>query len=233
MNICFFQHVAYESPGYILDWAKENGHSVSFVNFYQDAAFPEIKNLNALVVMGGPMNVGDEADEYAWLEAEGEFIKQFIQSGKKILGICLGSQMIADAMGAKVYRNQHTEIGWHIATVDQKNIPSGYKGIFPENFITFHWHGYTFDMPDNCTNFIRSEATRNQAFVYNNIAAFQFHPEMTMQGVQKLVEHYEDVFDKNYPFIQSRDEILKTENYFEINRTLLFKFLDRFFEQEK
>lgn len=228
MNICFFQHVAYESPGYILDWAKENGHSVSFVNFYQDAAFPEIKNLNALVVMGGPMNVGDEADEYAWLEAEGEFIKQFIQSGKKILGICLGSQMIADAMGAKVYRNQHTEIGWHKVTVDRSKIPQGFAEIFPEEFITFHWHSYTFDIPEDCDGSVRSEATPNQAFIQGNVAAFQFHPEITKEGILELVKQNEDVFKESYPFIQSRNEIINTDDHLAQNKTLLFNFLDRF-----
>jgi GMP synthase-like glutamine amidotransferase len=233
MKICFFQHDSLENPGYILEWAKDRGHETSFVNFYEDPALPEIKLIDALVIMGGPMNVGDEADEYSWLEAEGEFIKEFIRSGRKTLGICLGSQMIADAMGAKVYRNHHTEIGWHNVIVDQAKVPDKFMEVFPDEFMTFHWHGYTFEIPECCDGFIRSEATRNQAFIHGNVAAFQFHPEITKQGVLKLVEKHEDVFDKIYPFIQSRNEIVETDHHFELNRTLLFKFLDRFFDQER
>lgn len=233
MKFCFFLHDPLEGPGLILDWMKEKNHETCLVNFYEDSWLSDINEIDGLIIMGGPMNVGDVADEYTWLEDEADFIQQFIKSGRKTLGICLGSQMISDAMGAKVYRNQNTEIGWHQVTVEKKNIPSGYEGIFPEKFITFHWHGYTFDIPENCTNFVSSEATRNQAFINKNVAAFQFHPEMTKDGVLKLVEKHEDVFDKNYPFIQSRDEILKTNNHFEINRTFLYKFLDRFFDQGK
>lgn len=229
MNICFFQHVSYESPGYILGWAKEKGHSISFVNFYQDVTLPEMKNLDALVIMGGPMNIGDISDEYSWLEEECEYVKQYIKSGRKVLGICLGSQMIADALGAKVYLNKHTEIGWHNVTVDPSKIPHDFSGIFPAEFVTFHWHGYTFDIPENYTGFIRSEATPNQAFVKGNVAAFQFHPEITKESILKLVEHNEDIFKESYPFIQSRNDIITTDGYFEQNKTLLFNFLDRFF----
>ena len=231
MKICFFQHDLLERPGFILDWAKGRGHKTHFVNFYENPALPEIKGIDALIIMGGPMNVGDEADEYAWLELECDFIKQFIKSGKHTFGICLGSQMIADAMGAKVYRNQHTEIGWHKVVVDQAHIPDRFSGIFPDEFMTFHWHGYTFDIPKVCSGFIRSEATRNQAFIHGNVAAIQFHPEITKKGILKLLEHHEEIFHESYPFIQPRNEIVESDDHFEINKTLLFKFLDRFFEQ--
>lgn len=229
MNICFFQHVPYESPGYILNWAKEKAHSVSFINFYEDPTMPGMKSVDALVIMGGPMNLGDVSDEYSWLEEECDYVKQYIKSGRKVLGICLGSQMIADALGAKVYRNKHTEIGWHKVIVDQSQVPSGYSGIFPDEFVSFHWHGFTFDIPKNYPGFIRSEATPNQAFVKGNVAAFQFHPEITKEGILKLVEQNEDVFKERYPFIQSRNEIIKADGHLEQNKTLLFNFLDRFF----
>jgi len=134
-------------------------------------------------------------------------------------------------MGAKVYRNQHTEIGWHKVVVDQAHIPDRFSGIFPDEFMTFHWHGYTFDIPKVCSGFIRSEATRNQAFIHGNVAAIQFHPEITKKGILKLLEHHEEIFHESYPFIQPRNEIVESDDHFEINKTLLFKFLDRFFEQ--
>jgi GMP synthase-like glutamine amidotransferase len=233
MKFCFFQHDLSESPGTILDWVKEKGHKACFVNFYEEATLPEQNEIDALIIMGGPMNVGDEADEYSWLEAEGEYIQQFIKSGKKTFGICLGSQMISDALGAKVYRNEHTEIGWHKVTVDQSKIPAKFSGIFLNEFITFHWHSYTFEIPENYTNFVSSEATKNQAFIHNNVAAFQFHPEMTKDGILKLVRQNKDVFKNGYPFVQSTEDIIETNNYFEVNNTILYKFLDRFFDEER
>ena len=99
MNIYFFQHVPYESPGHILEWVQERGHTARFVNFYEKYTFPEINLIDGLVIMGGPMNIYND-DEYSWLETERDFLKQVILAGKKVIGICLGSQMIADAMGA-------------------------------------------------------------------------------------------------------------------------------------
>jgi GMP synthase-like glutamine amidotransferase len=233
MNLYFFQHVPYETPGYILDWANENGHKSHFVNFYENPEFPVMKKIDGLVVMGGPMNIGDAADEHSWLEDECDYIKRFIESGKKVFGICLGSQMIADALGAVVKRNPHTEIGWHKVKVDQAKVPQQFSGIFPDEFITFHWHGDTFDIPQNMTGFMSSEATINQAFIHDNVAAFQFHPEMTVEGMIKLTEHNEEVFKNDYPFVQSRSEMVDTHSHFEINRNILYKFLDRFFAKEK
>lgn len=232
MKFCFFLHDPLEGPGLLIDWMKEKNHETCFVNFYEDSRLPEINEIDGLIIMGGPMNVGDVADEYTWLEDEADFIQQFIKSGKKTLGICLGSQMIADAMGAKVYRNQNTEIGWYNVTIDQKNMPSGYESIFPENFITFHWHGYTFDIPENCKNFISSDATRNQAFINNNVAAFQFHTEMTKDGILKLVNQNKDVFENGYPYVQSIQNIIGTNDHFEKNKMILSNFLDKFFGQE-
>jgi GMP synthase-like glutamine amidotransferase len=231
MKLYFFQHVPYESPGFILEWAKERGHFCHFVHFYENCTLPEINLIEALVVLGGPMNIYD-VEKYSWLEPEKDFVKNFIRSGKKVLGICLGSQMIANSLGAKVIKNDHTEIGWFKVMVDQDRMPKQFTDIFPDEFITFHWHGDTFDIPEMAIGFISSEATPNQAFIHKNVAAFQFHPEMTKEGVAMLVEHNEEVFEKEYPFIQSRMKLMDTVTYFEINKNFLYKFLDKFFGKE-
>jgi len=232
MKLYFFQHVPYESSGYILEWAKERGHSCYFVNFYENASLPQINQIDGMVIMGGPMNIYD-VEEYSWLEPETDFVKSFIQSGKKVLGICLGSQMLADAVGAKVKKNDHTEIGWFKVTVDQVSMPKQFAGIFPDEFITFHWHGDTFDIPQKAKGFMSSDATPNQAFIHKNVAAFQFHPEMTKEGVIKLIVQNEEVFNNGYPFVQTKAELVDTVIHFQTNKNILYKFLDIFFEKEK
>jgi GMP synthase (glutamine-hydrolysing) len=229
MNFSIFQHVPYESPGHILEWIKMHGHSFHFVDFYDNPVLPEIKNTDALIVMGGPMSIYDD-EEYSYLANERDFLKQFILSGKKVLGICLGAQMVADAMGAQVRKNEHTEIGWFKIKIQLENLPKKFQGIFPDEFTTFHWHGDTFDLPGKVNGFAYSEASQNQGFIHENVAAFQFHPEMTLAGLKELVQHNVEVFNHSNLFIQSKEKILKAaQENIGFNRAVLFHFLEKFF----
>jgi len=228
MKFTIFQHVPYESPGYILDWIIEKGHSTEEVNFYDHPKLPALDATENLIVMGGPMNIYDD-NEFSWLPEERDFIKNAIQQGTKVLGICLGSQLIADAMNAQVFKNEHEEVGWLEVDVDEKNLPEKFKGIFPERFKTFHWHGDTFNMPDGIKGFVSSKATANQAFITENIAAFQFHMEMNPEGVIALIEHNETLFEEDLPFVQKPGQMLHMNEIHESNRKILFQFLDTFF----
>ena len=228
MKFTIFQHVPYESPGYIRDWIKEKGHTIEEVNFYDHPQLPDVKSTENLIVMGGPMNIYDD-DEFHWLADERDFIKQAIKEGKKVLGICLGSQFIADAMNALVFKNEHEEVGWFEVAVDEKDFPEKYKGIFPKRFKTFHWHGDTFNMPEGIKSFISSKATVHQAFISKNVAAFQFHMEMNPEGVIALIEHNETLFEEDLPFVQKPGQMLHMNEIHEANRKILFQFLDTFF----
>ncbi|MCF8368058.1 MAG: type 1 glutamine amidotransferase [Bacteroidales bacterium] len=230
MKFTIFHHVSYESPGFILDWIKSRGYTWQGVKFYEKTELPSLHEVENLIVMGGPMNIYD-VEEYSWLGDERDFIKNVIGQGKKVLGVCLGAQFIADALGAKVYKNEHTEIGWFNVKLDKEKLPRQFEGVFPENFTTFHWHGDTFDVPVGATSFIHSEATLNQAFVLNNAAALQFHMEMTAIGVKALVEQNQTLFEQELPFVQKPGQILNMNEKHQINRTILFRFLDKFFEK--
>lgn len=230
MKILIFQHVPYESPGHILEWIDQKGHSASFVNFYNNTVLPEINSADALVVMGGPMNVYDD-EEYSWLPNERDYLKQFIQSGKKVLGVCLGAQLIADALGANVYKNEHIEIGWFKVKVDQDRLPKKLATVFPDEFMTLHWHGDTFDTPENGVNFAYSQATTNQAFYYQNLVGIQFHMEMTAEGVKALLKHNQTIFEEDLPYVHKPGQILNMNDHHEMNRNILFRFLDKFFEK--
>jgi GMP synthase-like glutamine amidotransferase len=111
MKIHYLQHVHFEGLGYIESWLHENEVTVSSSRAFEYARFPELAEFDGLIVLGGPMSVND-VDLYPWLKREIRFIADTIAVGKPVLGICLGAQLIAKAMGASVYKNEHKEIGW-------------------------------------------------------------------------------------------------------------------------
>lgn len=207
MKIAVFQHVAFESAGMIADWAEARGHSVTIYALYEDEPLPSIDAFEMLVVMGGSMSVGDEA-EYSWLVPEKAFIKQAIEANKYVVGICLGAQLIANVLGARVYSNHVKEIGWFpVAIVDEaigQPILSGLNSAMK----VFHWHGDTFDLPQGARLLMSSESCKNQAFLYNQrVLGLQFHLEMTEEGIKSIIAHCkEDIVPSTS--IQSEEEML-------------------------
>lgn len=226
MHIHFIQHVPFESPGFILEWAQDKGFNTSFTRMYEEDRFPPVAGINWLVVMGGPMSVHDE-NEYAWLKSEKQYIRSAIDAGKKVLGICLGSQLIADVLGAKVYPNNQKEIGWWpLTTIDTKH-PLTLN--FPAQFNVFHWHGDTFDLPSGATHLFSTEACRNQGYlVGTKIAALQFHMEVDENLVAQMVQNGKSELVEA-PFIQEDTGIfLNTLSMVPDTQLLLSRFLEAF-----
>jgi len=226
MRIHFFLHVPFESPGYLLDWADAAGHSYTFTRFYESDLIPKLDDFDLLVVMGGPMSIGDEAI-YPWLAAEKEFIKQAIDAGKKTLGICLGSQLIAGVLGAKVYPNRHKEIGWFPVFKNEFSCYDCTRYLARE-LMAFHWHGDTFDLPPGAFRLYSSEATLNQAFSFqDHVLALQFHWEMKKENVEALIQFSGNDLHEG-KFIQQRDELLAEEKTFGQMNESLDKLLQSF-----
>ena len=204
MNIHWLQHVPFEGLGCIEPWLVENGHTVSCTRLWADDEFPMVGNVDGLIIMGGPMGIDDEV-EHPWLVAEKAFIKQIIDQNKPVLGICLGAQLIADVLGSNVWKNGQKEIGFFpIIGTDCVGFQAGArKGwSFPEETMAFHWHGDTFGIPEGAVHLASSEATENQAFVYNdNVLALQFHLETTEESLLALYENCSDEIG-NGPFFQ-------------------------------
>ena len=111
MRIHYFQHVPFEGLGSIEDWIRSEGYDLFSTRFYRNDPLPELDRIDWLIVMGGPMGANDD-HIYPWLAAEKKFIGEAIKKGVRILGICLGAQLIASVLGARVYPNAHKEIGW-------------------------------------------------------------------------------------------------------------------------
>lgn len=189
MRIQCVQHVHFEGPGFIAHWAESAGHLFAITHLYAGQPLPDCGQFDLLVIMGGPMGVNDEK-QYNWLRPEKELIINTLKSGKKVLGVCLGAQLIAQALGAKVFANAHKEIGWY--SIELTSQAQGQHPVrrIPKEINAFHWHGDTFTLPSGATHLMRSQACENQAFVFNNQAlALQFHIEITPEAVAEMIEN--------------------------------------------
>jgi len=187
-RVHYIQHVPYEGIGYIGEWVKENGCELSVTKIYEEHLFPNPETFDLLVVMGGPMGAYDE-DIYPWLKGEKEFIRQAIDADKAVLGICLGSQLIANVLGAKVYPAKEKEIGWwpvaFTGSIAQELF--GSKEVSPA---VFQWHGDTFDLPENTKLLASGNICPNQAFLYKeNVLALQFHFEATEGSCNDIIDN--------------------------------------------
>jgi GMP synthase (glutamine-hydrolysing) len=230
LRIHYFQHVAYEGLGSIEEWISKSGHSLATTKFFDNEKLPGISDFDWLIVMGGPMSVNDE-NQYPWLAAEKKYIREAINAGKIVLGICLGSQLVSAALGAKVYKNSEKEIGWFDIepTCFAK---SGAVQFLPEvRTKVFHWHGDTFDIPVNATHLAYSKACRNQAYLYKDkVLALQFHIEPTAEMIRNWIKSAGDNLTTGN-FVQSEKVILENFGLIDINKKILFELLKRLAEQ--
>jgi GMP synthase (glutamine-hydrolysing) len=174
-----FKHVPHEGAGCIEPTLRAAGHRTRAVDVWRRSArWPTLAETRALVVMGGPMGVYEQ-DRYPYLTREVRFIRRMVKAGRPVLGICLGAQLIAHALGADVYPNDKKEIGWY--PLDWT--PAGRRDpLFrhaPRRSTVFQWHGDTFDLPAGATLLASSPLCRHQAFRYGkNVYGLQFHLEV-------------------------------------------------------
>ncbi|EIP97539.1 GMP synthase family protein [Opitutaceae bacterium TAV1] len=186
MKIHWFQHVPFEGLGEIGPWLLARGHELSCTRFYAgELPGAEAATCDWLVVMGGPMNIYQYRD-YPWLRAEKQAIRARIDAGARVLGVCLGAQLIADVLGARIYQNAEREIGWlpvrAVAGSEKEPL------AFPDGeSLVFHWHGDTFDLPTGATRLASSEGCVNQAFaIGSRVLGLQFHLEMGPPEVERI-----------------------------------------------
>ena len=219
MRAHYLQHVTFEGLGSIEPWLQNAGYEISCTQFFNSEALPEIADIHFLIVLGGPMSVNDE-QEHLWLTPEKKFIKNAIEAGMPVLGVCLGAQLIANSMGGEVFQNAEKEIGWFPVEAVKSTINSGFQ--FPEKTDVFHWHGETFRLPHGAIQIAKSKGCVNQAFqIGNNVIGLQFHLETTPASAQALVENCRDEL-VNGEYIQSETGILSApqERYVSINHLM-------------
>jgi len=185
MRAHYLQHVPFEGPAAIETWMKSGGHTLTSTHLYAGDALPGLHDVDMLIVMGGPMSANDD-EHVAWIGAEKRFIRTAIERGVAVLGVCLGAQLIASALGARVTRNRVKEIGWF--EVEGLTPPAPDMLQLPRTFMAFHWHGETFDLPPQAAHLARNTACEHQAFqVGDRVIGLQFHLETTPQSARDLV----------------------------------------------
>jgi GMP synthase-like glutamine amidotransferase len=223
MRVHWLQHADFEDLGCIAPWLAARGDSVTHTRLYAGETPPTADTFDFLIVMGGPMNIY-EYDAHPWLKVEKALIKQAIAAGKRVLGICLGSQLIADVLGGPTTRNAHTEVGWFPVQMNATARQSKLFAGFPERYLAFHWHGDTFAIAPGARNLASSEACAHQAYDYGErVAAIQFHLEVTAANARDWFEH-----ERPEPaaYVQTPESILTDIGRFAENNRLMIRLLE-------
>ncbi len=197
MSVLIIKNIPMEGPGTIEDYLKEKRLPYEIKEFSKGERINHAGDFTHLVIMGGPMAVY-EMDRYDYLKEEAELIEDFIKNGKAVLGICLGAQMIAHVLGARVYPGGVQEVGWYMVEITQDGMEDPVlKNLSIDNDTpkaeVFHWHGDTFELPDGSVRLAMNETYENQAFRYgSNVYALQFHIEVTPAIVREWFEGSKD-----------------------------------------
>lgn len=230
MNVLIVKHVDIEGPGSIQDFLRKEKISYQTLNLQLDTHFPKLDDLTHIVLLGGPMNVYKE-ERYPFLKGEDLFIKEAIQRGKRILGICLGAQLISKALGARVFKAPVKEIGWYDVSLTEEGAEDSIFSHFPKTFSVFQWHEDTFEIPHAGKLIATSTNVHHQAFRYGeNAYGLQFHLEVTEEMICDWVEAYEEEFEGSKPPPLSKDQIMaETGKVMGSYRKRGLSFLERFF----
>ncbi|MCE1271069.1 MAG: type 1 glutamine amidotransferase [Acinetobacter sp.] len=233
LRVHYFQHIAGEGFGSCYDYLKAHQAKITATEFFalpvdlplELEALPHIDEVDLLIIMGGTMSVNDEAN-YPWLKLEKRWLRRYLSAGKPAIGLCLGGQLIANALGASVSRNQHQELGWmDVGRVS--HVPENYFQI-PEKINIMQWHSETFEIPRGGVRLAQNNVCQNQMYqIGRNVLGFQFHPEMTPHALQLLIENEEDSAVFNGQYVQPIAELKKTiKSKFEQGNQLLNRAID-------
>jgi len=185
-RLLVFQHVAAEPLGTLDPLIRRRGHRIRFTNFERHPdAQPNVDRYRGLIVLGGPMNVEDQARRHH-LRTEMLAIERMLEQGKPVLGICLGAQLLAHVLGAPVRRHHRPEIGWHSMDITEAGRNDPVLAPLGERTQVFQWHRYSFEVPAGATHLARTDSCEQQAFRYgDNAYGFQFHLEMDVPLIER------------------------------------------------
>ena len=222
-----FEHAPFETPANLATWLRRRGAALATTRLWAGDPLPAPEAFDWLLVMGGAMNA-DEEERYPWLASEKRAIERAIAARKHVIGICLGSQLIARVLGAKVTRNRHPEIGWFPIERAEGAEASAVGRALPARAEVFHWHGDTFALPEGAVQLARSAATEQQGFSYGDrVLALQFHPEMTRETVVAFADSGAEELVPG-AWIQTREAMLADDSRFPRLEALLGRLLAAF-----
>ena len=212
MRMHYVRHLLAVGLGNIRPWALRRGWEITETRPYAGESFPGLEGIDLLIVLGGPMGACDE-HEHAWLLEELDFVERAIETGIHVLGICLGGQIVARVLGARVVRHRHPELGWHvIESTAEGRLDGRLAPFFAPELAVMQWHFDTFDLPRGAVRLARNEACENQAFSWGaNVLGLQFHPELTSEVVADVLKRYDPL--PHGEFVTSADEMLDAARF--------------------
>ena len=201
MRVLIFQHSTDEAPGTVSDWLQVRNYPFHVYHLYLNQTPPKLEDFDFLIVLGGAMNV-DQTEKYPWLKEEKKLIQTWLSTNKPYLGICLGGQLLAQALGARVFKHTTREIGFH----EVKRTELSHKALrdWPKELPVFQWHEDHFTLPEGADLLLSSEVAPNQAFAKGNILGLQFHPESTEAWIRLNYMGFSS--NGNEPYVQSLQE---------------------------
>ena len=224
MRVHWLQHLPFEDLGCMGEWFLSRGHELACTRLFEKSSLPAVENFDWLVVMGGPMGVEDSST-FPWLISEMNLIQSAIMNGKRVLGVCLGAQLMAAAMGAKVGKNPHKEIGW-LPLNQTGGVNTLFAKNLPKTFDAFHWHGDTFDIPQGAEKLVSSKATANQGFCVGASAlALQFHLELRVSDATRIAEACPDDLTPG-AYVQQPEEFTTKKDFFMKSNKLIGRLLE-------
>tara|TARA_R110002049_G_scaffold159633_9_gene324628 strand:+ start:411 stop:1094 length:684 start_codon:yes stop_codon:yes gene_type:complete len=219
-KVAIFQHAEGEWIGSMTDWFADKDFQLQTYRLDLNEPFPTVEQFDWLLIMGGPMSVYNE-EIYPWLLSEKKIIKEAIESDKTVLGICLGGQLIASAMGADVYRNTQQEVGWYALTKT-----NSCATWMPDSLVPLSWHSDCFDLPNGAIAFASTAVTPNQGFkLGENVWALQFHLEAQANTAADFLA----LDDEGLPtgeYVQTEADIFSNE-HLKQSRLAAFNLLDQ------
>lgn len=231
MNVHFIQHEAFEAPGAYLKWAQERNHTISFSKVYEGEPLPlEVDAVDWLIVMGGPQSPATTREECPYFDAQAEIalIQKFIHARKTVIGVCLGAQLIGEALGAKVERSPEKEIGvWPIQLTDE-GLKDEKVNHFGSVLHVGHWHSDMPGLTHESKVLATSMGCPRQIVAYSDLVyGFQCHMEFNPEVVELLIAEELEFLtnDTSHRFVQKPD-VMRSYDYTGMNEKL-FRFLDK------
>lgn len=229
MEIQILQHEEPEvgGSGVIEQWAEEKNHTINITRVDLKESYPPLNDFDFLIILGGGPGAYEEG-KYPWLRREKAWIKTVIEEKKYVLGICLGAQLIADAMGGKASKHDVKEIGWWQVKFNHEGQTHLLLKGLPKEGTFYQFHQDTFTIPNHGTHLAESIACKSQAFsIGNHVLALQFHPEMTKEMSKHIIEASSHNLKEETPYVQTIEQLLEKDNY-QDSQFYMYKILNNF-----
>ena len=218
--VLFIKHIGIEGPGTIADFLEDNKLPYEVIDLSQGDKVPKLeKDFQAVICLGGPMNVYEE-EKYRFLKEEDILLKRIVEEEVPFLGICLGAQLIAKATDAQVKKNPEKEIGWYKIVLNDNGLRDDLLKDLPEVFRVFQWHGDTFGIPSGGKRLAFSELCQNQALQYGrNIYGIQFHVEVTKNMIAQWADAYKGELESLQSIVSDKQRML--EDYDKLSKVYM------------